>query len=115
MSLLIFIVALTTVSCGNDEKDDFSGVGKLIAERNKMRYHIADQSEDPKTKAAQNQTGGVTPGRTEEKKIQDQKLSTMALDEKQIIIVDSSSGTPLGRGVAYVNKQGEIIRIKLAN
>jgi hypothetical protein len=43
------------------------------------------------------------------------ELSTNVLDEKQIVIVDSSSGEPLGQGVAYVNQKGEIIKIKLSN
>ena len=43
------------------------------------------------------------------------ELSTNVLDERQIVIVDSSSGTPLAQGVAYLNQKGKIIKIKLAN
>ena len=113
ISVLLPILFVTLISsCGNDEKDDFSGVGKLIAERNKMRYHIAENSE--KT-AGLDQKAGTKPGGVPEASSQDKTPETAALEKRKIVIVDASSGTSLGQGVAFVNKKGEIVRIKLAD
>ncbi|WP_035236150.1 hypothetical protein [Desulfobacter vibrioformis] len=92
ISFLIFFMAVLP-ACKNED-DNYAGVGKLIAERNKMRYRLAEESEKDARK---------------------KELSTNVLDEKKIIIVDTASGTPLGQGIAYVNKKGEIVKIKLVN
>ena len=112
--LLIFVVTLTA-SCGSDEKDDFSGVGKLIADRNKMRYNIAEKSDNSETTAGPDQKAGTKPERVAGTNSQDKIPETVALEKRKIVIVDASSGTSLGQGVAFVNKKGEIVRIKLAD
>lgn len=91
-SFLIFFIAVLP-AC-KSEDDNYAGVGKLIADRNKMRYQLAEESE---------------------KKMRKKELSTNVLDEKKIVIVDASSGSPLAQGIAYVNKKGEIVKIKLTN
>ncbi|MGD9825394.1 hypothetical protein [Desulfobacter sp.] len=92
ISFLVFCMAVLP-AC-KSENDDYAGLGKLIADRNKMRYRLAEESK---------------------KNTRKKELSTNVLDEKKIVIVDTSSGTPLGQGIAYVNKKGEIVKIKLVN
>lgn len=113
--LLLILVVTVTSSCGSDEKDDFSGVGKLIAERNKMRYHIAENPENSEKTAGPDQKASTKPERVAGTNFQDKISETAALEKRKIVIVDASSGTSLGQGVAFMNKKGEIVRIKLAD
>lgn len=111
---LVFFVAVLP-SC-KSEDDNYSGVGKLIADRNKMRYQLADETEnDRETPGMSNQKNDSVSKDASGTVGSKKELSTNVLDEKKIIIVESSSGIPLGQGVAYVNKKGEIVKIKLVN
>ena len=115
--LILFIASLMAVlpAC-NSEDDNYSGVGKLIADRNKMRYHLAEETGNNKSKTGPlNHTIDSVSKETSEKLARKKELSTNVLDEKKIVIVDSSSGKPLGQGVAYVTPKGEIIKIKLTD
>jgi len=119
-SLLILVLIFFTAvlpAC-ESEDDSYSGVGKLIADRNKMRYHLAEESgsNTGKSDSPDQKNDSVPKAKVGPKKVAHKKeLSTNALDEKKIVIVDASSGAPLGQGVAYVNKKGEIVKIKLAH
>jgi hypothetical protein len=42
-------------------------------------------------------------------------ISTVVLYEKNIDIVDSESRRKLAKGIAYLNKSGQIVRIKIVN
>ena len=111
---LVFIMAVLP-ACNSDD-DNYSGVGKLIADRNKMRHHLAEETGKNKGKTEpSNQSIDSVSKDASESFTRKKELSTNVLDEKQIVIVDSSSGEPLGQGVAYVNQKGEIIKIKLSN
>lgn len=115
--LISFLVLLMAVlsSC-ESEDDNYSGVGKLIANRNKIRYQLADETGKNKGKAgSSNQKIDSVSKDTSEKVTSKKELSTNVLDEKKIVIVETSSGKPLGQGVAYLNKKGEIVKIKLVN
>lgn len=114
ISFLVFFVAVLP-SCKNED-DNYSGVGKLIADRNKMRYRLAEETGNNKDKTgSSNQKTDSVSRDALERVTRKKELSTNVLDEKEIVIVDSSSGKPLGQGVAYLNKKGEIVKIKLAN
>ena len=111
---LCFFVAVLP-SCRNED-DNYSGVGKLIAERNKMRYQLAEETDKNKGKTgSSNQKTDSVSKDALERVTRKNELSTNVLDERQVVIVDSSSGTPLAQGVAYLNQKGKIIKIKLAN
>jgi len=114
ISFLFFFMAVLS-SC-ESEDDNYSGVGKLIADRNKMRYELADEAGNNKGKTgSSNQRTDSVSNDASEKATSKKELSTNVLDEKRIVIVETSSGKPLGQGVAYVNKKGEIVKIKLAH
>ncbi|WP_020590180.1 hypothetical protein [Desulfobacter curvatus] len=114
ISFLVFFMAVLP-SCESQD-DNYSGVGKLIADRNKMRYHLADETGNNKDKTgSSNQKTDSVSKDASGKVMSNEELSTNVLDEKKIVIVEASSGTPLGQGVAYVNKKGEIVKIKLVN
>lgn len=114
ISFLVLIMA--GLSSCNSEDDNYSGVGKLIAERNKMRHQLAGETGNDKRKTGpSDQNTNSVPQKEAERVQPKDKLSTNVLDEKKIVIVETSSGKPLGQGVAYVNQKGEIVKIKLAN
>nr|WP_321401096.1 hypothetical protein [uncultured Desulfobacter sp.] len=114
ISFLVFVIAVLP-SC-KSEDDNYSGVGKLIADRNKMRYQIADEAGNNKDGiGASNQKNDSGAKDVSEQVASKTQLSTNVLAEKKIVIVDTASGKPLGQGVAYVNEQGKIVKIKLSN
>lgn len=114
ISFLVFLMAVLP-SC-ESEDDNYSGVGKLIADRNKMRYQLADEKGNSKgTTESLNQNTDSEPNDGSQKVSSKEKLSTNVLDEKKIVIVETVSGKPLGQGIAYVNEKGEIVKIKLAH
>jgi hypothetical protein len=114
ISFLAFLMAVLS-SC-ESEDDNYSGVGKLIADRNKMRYQRADETGNNKGGiGSSNQKNDSGTKDASEKAASKTQLSTNVLDAKKIVIVDTASGKPLGQGVAYVDKQGKIVKIKLAH
>ena len=117
ISFLVVLVAGFPACKGEDKK--FSGVGKMIADRNRMRYEIAGELEEDKNEpdGSNQKADSAAPPSTAAAPGEGYttQLSTNALEEKQIVIVETSSGTPLCQGVAYVNKKGDIVKIKLAN
>nr|WP_320190075.1 hypothetical protein [uncultured Desulfobacter sp.] len=114
ISFLVFLMAVLSSCEGED--DNYSGVGKLIADRNKMRYQLADETGNNKgtTGPSDQNIDSVAKDGSENVALQ-KKLSTNVLDEKKIVIVETASGKPLGQGVAYLNQKGEIVKIKLAH
>lgn len=114
ISFLLFFVAVFPACKGEDDK--FTGVSKMIADRNRMRYEIAEEAGTYKgnTDTSNQQTDAV-PKDDAGAVVPKQELTVNALDEKKIVIVDTSSGIPLGQGIAYLNKEGKIVKIKLAD
>ena len=100
---------LTSVSCQDEKKDDFSGVGRLISDRNKTRYAKDNDSSPPQSNTEKQQT--------KNKSIQSESskddLFSVTLYEEDVKILGSKSGRVLARGVAYINKKGQIIKIKI--
>ncbi|NWH06191.1 hypothetical protein HXW94_14565 [Desulfobacter latus] len=116
ISFLVFFMA--ALPACKPEDDNYAGVGKLIVDRNKMRYRLAEETENNKEKTgSSNQKFDAVSKDKDgfERGTRKTELSTIVLYERKIVIVDSSSGTPLGQGVAYINQKGEIIKIKLAD
>lgn len=99
--------------CQDDKgKNDYSGVSELISERNSARYEIAENA--PKKAANQKKKTEQLikepkPGSEENQK----ELTSIILYEENVNIVGSDSGRTLAKGVAYVNKKGQIVRIKI--
>jgi len=117
--LLLGFVFLIFSSCQNENGEkDFSGVGRLIASRNKARYDAAEklapkeQSID-KTNVSKKNTTDRTNALKSESKYRQEELSSITLYEEKIKILGSKSGRTLANGVAYINKKGEIVKIKI--
>jgi hypothetical protein len=106
----LFCLSLT--SCKNDNKDDFSGVSDLIANRNKSRYEVADSAMQEKNETS-NKTNDKVNSVKSGSKSKREKLSSIVLYKENVKILGSKSGRTLAKGVAYINKQGDIVKIKI--
>lgn len=96
--LCLFLTAFAT-GCEKEKKkkdEAFQGVGRLISERNKARYDSAGQGS---TGGSRDSGAGKEP------------MST--LYEEKVEIVSTSSNRTLGKGVAYLDKEGKIVYIKI--
>ena len=107
LSLFFLISACQDKGGDQKEKGTFSGMSDLIAERNQARYDVAENP--PAKKKVKTQAASKT--RTAEAK--KEALATAILYEQKIKVVGSESGRTLASGVAYVNKKGQIVRIKI--
>ena len=96
-------------ACEGD-KDQYSGLSNLVAERNEARKLISDENKRAKKLAGQRKKDERSDAVAADK-----DMSTVVLYEKNIDIVDSESRRKLARGVAYLNKSGQIVRIKIIN
>lgn len=115
--LFLGFVFLAFSACQDEQgKNDYSGVGQLISSRNKARYDAAEnlppkeQSTNKTNVSKKSTTDGINALRSASKQ---EKLSSIILYEEKIEILGSKSGRTLANGVAYINKKGEIVKIKI--
>lgn len=107
--ILFFLISACTEE---KEKENYSGVSELIAERNKARYGNAEKS--PKRKQViQKKVSGQSGISTQKPNPKKEEISSVILYEQKIEIVGADSGRKMAKGIAYVNKQGQIVRIKI--
>ena len=110
----VFALAITP-ACDND-KEHYSGLSELVAERNEARRTISKKSQRNKTSAGQSgvqDENRIDAGDITGKTPATDEMAGGILYEKRIEIVDSQSGMPLAKGVAFLDKKGRIVRIKL--
>lgn len=104
------------VSACQDEKEnkkgDYSGVSKLIADRNKARYAEAAKTIE-KSVGAKKRTIAKADTVKSQSASKKENLASIILYEEDVKIVGSKSGRILAKGVAYINKKGQIVRIKI--
>lgn len=98
-------------ACDNDT-DQYSGLSELVAQRNEVRKQISGENAlRKKNRKAGVQDDNAQPGAAGATK----EISTIVLYEKSIDILDAESRLPLARGIAYLNRSGQIVRIKIIN
>ena len=108
--IAVSLCFLIFASCQDEKKDDnFSGVGRLISDRNKARYEKNSDSPPPQSSTEKQKTINK-PTESESSK---DNLFSVTLYEEDVKILGSKSGRVLARGVAYINKKGQIIKIKI--
>jgi hypothetical protein len=112
--LCIFLGVFLLVSACRDEREkkDYSGFSKLIAERNQARQKGVENSPEnsghSKKTSTNNTRSSNAPSASKK-----EKLSSIILYQEDVDIVGSKSQRTLAKGVAYLNKQGQIVRIKI--
>ncbi len=109
--IAIGLCFLIFASCQEEKKkDDFSGVGRLISGRSKARSNKNSNPPPPQSNTEKKQKAINKPVKTESSK---DNLFSVTLYEEDVKILGSKSGRVLARGVAYINKKGQIIKIKI--
>ncbi len=93
-------------------RTSFSGVSDLIAERNKARYDVAEKPSQKKAVTRKTITGKSNKSVSSSNK-KKEEISSIVLYEQEIEIVGTDSRRVMAKGVAYVNKKGQIVRIKI--
>ncbi|MDD9302792.1 MAG: hypothetical protein HUK40_10850 [Desulfobacter sp.] len=56
---------------------------------------------------------GMYPGEDKPRILPEKKIDTTVVYEKKVEIVDSQSRQSLAHGIAYMNKNGQIVKIKV--
>ncbi len=108
--LVLFFLIL---ACQDDKetKNDYSGVSDLISERNKSRYDTAEKN-PLKTVGSKPTEEKINTSKQESDSKTEEVLSIVLYEEK-VDIIGSESNRTLAKGVAYINKKGQIVRIKI--
>ena len=103
---------LLTFSCNEEKgKGDYSGVSDLIADRNKARHQIAQRA--AQKKVIEKKVASTPKIPVPQKSTKNREISSTVLYEQKIKIIGEQSGQTMAKGIAYVNKQGQIVRIKI--
>ena len=104
---------LVSAACQDERGEgDYSGVSELIAGRNKARYEAVENSPEKSAIPKKETTNKISTSKPELTS-KEEELSSIILYEEYVEIVGSRSQRTLAKGVAYINKQGQIVRIKI--
>lgn len=105
-----FLALLLLPAC-EDKKEDYTGFSNLVAERAAARQAVSEE------KAREKDTQRIGPDAKKDpaKSRQKEEEVSPILYEREVHIVDTASQKALARGVAYINKQGHIVKIKLTS
>ncbi|NOX35577.1 MAG: hypothetical protein GXP56_17910 [Deltaproteobacteria bacterium] len=110
----LFLSLFFFLSACKDEKGkgDYSGVSELIANRNKARYDLAENppAKSVKLKKRAKASNALKPESNSKKK---ENFSSVILYSEDVKIIGSESGQTLAKAVAYINKSGQIVKIKI--
>jgi hypothetical protein len=108
----LFFSAVILSGC-DDKKDGFSGLSDMVGERNEIRQAISDKTAREKSLAKQDANVGYEEDAAIERMKKTEGVSTVVVYERDIEVVDSSSRMALAKGIAYLNKDGQIVKIKI--
>ncbi len=107
LSCLFFSVLM--LSACDDKKDGFSGLADLVKERQEVRQTLSEKTALEKQRAKVDSKEDDIIERVKKK----EEMSAIVLYERDIEVVDSFSQQPLAKGIAYLNKEGQIVKIKI--
>ncbi len=111
------LFSLMVLSACEDKKDDFSGLSDLVGERNKVRQTISEKNLREKALKKQQSNAGSKEAaaldKNKDKKKKKTDISPIILYERDIEVVDSSNRMALAKGIAYLNKEGQIVKITI--
>lgn len=110
---ICFVLLFLISGCQDDKpnKNDYSGMSDLISERNKSRYDTAERGPVKNTGSKPVEENINTP--RQEPDSQTEEILPIVLYEEKVDIIGSESKETLAKGVAYINKKGQIVRIKI--
>jgi hypothetical protein len=96
-----------------DKKDDFSGLSNLVDKRNQVRQSISDKNAQEKAVDRQKSDAGFKEKAGLDMEKKNPGVSPVILYERDIEVVDSSNRQSLAKGIAYLNKEGQIVKITI--
>ena len=111
-----------TLLWGCDDKgNELSGFSEMVADRHQVRRSL-DRREKPKPrKTSKKESGGKKSASSSKKRISEKKktnnvfrTASVKLRERRVTIIDSTSKQPLGKGTAFLNKEGRIVRLRIS-
>jgi len=112
--VFIFVLGLCLILSCDSEKDQYSGLSGMVADRQEVRKNIAKDNQHKKSLEeiwqGDNSSSDPASDPGGEKR---EPISPVVVYEKQIEIWDSDSKRQLAKGVAFMNKSGQIVKIKV--
>ena len=107
------LFSLLLLSACDDKKDGFSGLSDLVEKRSEVRKTISEKNTRKKIleqpPSSVNSKDPVLLAKENKKA----KVSPIVLYERDIEVVDSYNRVALAKGVAYLNKEGQIVKIRI--
>jgi len=111
--LFSLLFSLLLLSACDDKKDGFSGLSDLVGKRNEVRKTISEKNTRKKSleqhQSSVDSKDPVLLGKEKKKA----EVSLIVLYEREIEVVDSYNRVALAKGIAYLNKEGQIVKIKI--
>lgn len=108
----LFFSVLFLSAC-DDKKDGFSGLADLVKERQEVRQTISEKTVQKKALEKKGATVDPKEDTVMNRAKKKEEMSTIVLYQRDIQVVDSFSQMPLAKGIAYLNKEGQIVKIKI--
>jgi hypothetical protein len=107
------LLGLLVLSACDDKRDSFSGLSNLVEERREVRQAISDKKAREKALERQQPNADAKAAVVLDKEKKKRELSPIILYGRNVEIVDSSNRMALAKGIAYLNKEGLIVKITI--
>lgn len=99
------------MACEKEEKGSYKTVSELISNRNNARFE--NKAKNQATRPKKKDSTANKKNRQGETKKKSDDLSPVVIYEEKVEIISSSSNKRLAKAIAYINKKGQIVRIKI--
>ena len=108
---VVCISVLCLLSACDRKEDQYAGLSDLVTDRQEVRKTISEENAQKKKleKVLKNDQSDSNLSSSDAEEV----ISPVVVYEKQIEILDSASKIPLAKGVAFMNKSGQIVKIKV--
>ncbi len=113
-------VAVLILGCGNDGSE-YSGFSEMVADRHDVRRAVGEDERAKRRKTTEAQEPGVRQGQAVSNSVPSggsqnpfRKKEKRRLYERHVLIMDASSKQVLARGVAHVDKGGNVVRLRIS-
>jgi hypothetical protein len=112
VGLIVSVLGLCLLLSCDSEKDQYAGLGDMVADRQEIRKNIAKDNQRKK-KLEASWEEGASDQASDGKAGSHASISSVVVYEKQVEIWDADSKRPIAKGLAYMNKSGQIVKIKI--
>jgi hypothetical protein len=107
------LFGLLLLSACDDKKDGFSGLANLVKERSEVRQKLTDKRAREKALERQQPDADSKAAVALDKEKKKKEISPIILYKRDVEVVDSSNKMSLAKGIAYLNKEGQIVTITI--